>query len=178
MYTLEEFFEFKKYGTNMKTEVLAGLTTFMTMAYILFVNSAILSAAMGKAAIPSIVTATALSSGIATIIMGLYAKKPFALAPGMGLNAYFAYSVCLNMGYSWKVALAAVFIEGIIFIALSLTKVRTEVINAIPMSQKYAIGAGIGLFLTLIGLKNAGLVVGSKATLVTMGFSNFTKPEL
>ncbi len=178
MHTLEEYFEFKKYGTNMKTEVLAGLTTFMTMAYILFVNPAILSAAMGKAAIPSIVTATALSSGIATIIMGLYAKKPFALAPGMGLNAYFAYSVCLNMGYSWKVALAAVFVEGIIFIALSLTKVRTEVINAIPMSQKYAIGAGIGLFLTLIGLKNAGLVVGSKATLVTMGFQNFTKPEL
>ncbi len=175
---LEEFFEFKKYGTNMKTEVLAGLTTFMTMAYILFVNPAILSAAMGKAAIPSIVTATALSSGIATIIMGLYAKKPFALAPGMGLNAYFTYSVCLNMGYSWKVALAAVLVEGIIFIALSLTRVRTEVINAIPMSQKFAIGAGIGLFLTLIGLKNAGLIVGSKATLVTMGFSNFTKPEV
>jgi len=97
----EEFFEFGKFNTNMKTEVLAGLTTFMTMAYILFVNPAILSNAMGKEAIPSLVTATALSAGITTIIMGLYAKKPFALAPGMGLNAYFAYSVCLNMGYPW-----------------------------------------------------------------------------
>jgi len=174
----ERYFEFDRFGTDMRTEVLAGLTTFMTMAYILFVNPAILSNAMGKQAIPSLVTATALSAGIATIIMGLYAKKPFALAPGMGLNAYFAYSVCLGMGYPWQVALAAVFVEGVIFILLSVTMVRSMVIDAIPMSQKYAIGAGIGLFLTLIGLKNAGLVVASKPTLVTMGFSNFTKPEL
>ncbi len=174
----ERYFEFDRFGTDMRTEVLAGLTTFMTMAYILFVNPAILSNAMGKEAIPSIVTATALSAGISTIIMGIYAKKPFALAPGMGLNAYFAYSVCLGMGYPWQVALAAVFVEGVIFILLSVTMVRSMVIDAIPMSQKYAIGAGIGLFLTLIGLKNAGLVVASKPTLVTMGFSNFTKPEL
>ncbi len=173
----ERYFEFDKFGTNMRTEVVAGITTFMTMAYILFVNPAILSNAMGKEAIPSLVTATALSAGIATIIMGLYAKKPFALAPGMGLNAYFAYSVCLNMGYPWQVALAAVFVEGVIFIILSITKFRTAVINAIPMSQKYAIGAGIGLFLTLIGLKEAGIIVGSKATLVTLGTQNFVKPE-
>jgi len=173
----EEYFEFSRYKTDMRTEVLAGLTTFMTMAYIIFVNPAILSVAMGKSAIPSLVTATAVSAGIATIIMGLYAKKPFALAPGMGLNAYFAYSVCLNMGFSWQVALAAVFVEGLIFIVLSVTRVRTAVINAIPVSQKYAIGAGIGLFLTLIGLKNAGIIVSSEATLVTLGTSNFVKPE-
>jgi len=173
----EEYFEFKKYNTDMRTEVLAGLTTFMTMAYIIFVNPSILSAAMGEKAIPSLVTATALSAGIATIIMGLYAKKPFALAPGMGLNAYFAFGVCIGMGYPWQVALAAVFVEGIIFIILSVTKFRTAVINAIPNSQKYAIGAGIGLFLTLIGLKSAGIIVGSEATLVTLGTQNFSKPE-
>ncbi len=158
---IEDFFEFRKYGTNLKIEFLAGLTTFMTMAYIIFVNPAILSVAMGKEAIPSLVTATALSAGIATLIMGLYAKKPFALAPGMGLNAYFTYGVCLGLGYPWQVALAAVFVEGLIFIALSLTRVRSAVINAIPLSQKYAIGAGIGLFLTLIGLKEAGIVTAS-----------------
>lgn len=155
---IEDYFEFRKYGTNMKIEVLAGLTTFMTMAYIIFVNPAILSIAIGKEAIPSLVTATALSAGIATLMMGLYAKKPFALAPGMGLNAYFTYGVCLGLGYPWQVALAAVFVEGLIFIFLSVTKVRSAVINAIPLSQKYAIGAGIGLFLTLIGLKEAGIV--------------------
>ena len=155
---VEEYFEFSRYRTDMKTEILAGLTTFMTMAYIIFVNPSILSVAMGKEAIPSLVTATALSAGIATLIMGLYAKKPFALAPGMGLNAYFTYGVCLGMGYPWQVALAAVFVEGLIFIALSLTKVRSAVVNAIPLSQKYALGAGIGLFLTLIGLREAGIV--------------------
>lgn len=153
---LENFFEFERYKTNLRTEVVAGLTTFMTMAYIIFVNPAILSDAIGKDAIPSLVTATALSAGIATILMGVYAKKPFALAPGMGLNAFFAYSVVLGLGYPWQVALAAVFVEGLIFIFLTLTKFRTAVINAIPVSQKYAIGAGIGLFLTLIGLKSVG----------------------
>lgn len=173
----EEFFEFEKYKTNLRTEVLAGLTTFMTMAYIIFVNPAILSDAIGKDAIPSLVTATALSAGTATIIMAIYAKKPFALAPGMGLNAFFAYSVVLGLGYPWQVALAAVFIEGLIFIFLSITKFRTAVINAIPVSQKYAIGAGIGLFLTLIGLKSAGVVTASPATLVTLGTENFAKPD-
>jgi len=173
----EEYFEFGKYGTDMRTEVLAGLTTFMTMAYIIFVNPAILSDAIGKEAIPSLVTATALSAGIATIIMGLYAKKPFALAPGMGLNAYFTYGVVLGMGCPWQVALAAVFVEGLIFIVLSVTKFRSAVIDAIPTSQKYAIGAGIGLFMTLIGMKSAGIVVASPATLVTLGTENMTKPE-
>ncbi|NJE47203.1 NCS2 family permease [Thermococcus sp. GR7] len=154
----ENYFEFDRYGTNMKTEVLAGVTTFMTMAYILFVNPAILSDAMGKEAFNSLVAVTALAAGFATILMGLYAKKPFALAPGMGLNAYFAYSVVLGMGYDWHVALAAVFVEGLIFIALSVTKVRSAIIHAIPLSQKYAVGAGIGLFLTLIGLNDVGLL--------------------
>ncbi|NJE86071.1 NCS2 family permease [Thermococcus sp. CX2] len=154
----ERYFEFDKYGTDMRTEILAGVTTFMTMAYILFVNPAILSDAMGKEAFDSLVAVTALAAGFATILMGLYAKKPFALAPGMGLNAYFAYSVVLGMGYDWKVALAAVFVEGIIFIILSVTKVRSAIIHAIPLSQKYAVGAGIGLFLTLIGLNDVGLL--------------------
>lgn len=173
----DEYFEFKKYNTDLKTEVIAGLTTFMTMAYIIFVNPAILSDAIGKEAIPSLVTATALSAGIATIIMGLYTKKPFALAPGMGLNAFFAYSVVLGMGYPWQVALAAVFVEGIVFIILSITKVRSLVVDAIPVSQKYAIGAGIGLFLTLIGMKNAGIIVSNEATIVALGVENFAKPE-
>lgn len=175
--SLASYFRFEEYGTNMRTEVLAGLTTFMTMAYIIFVNPAILSDAMGKDAIPSLVTATALAAGIATIIMALYARKPFALAPGMGLNAYFTYGVVLGMGYSWQVALAAVFVEGIIFMILTVTKLRTAVINAIPVSQKYAIGAGIGLFLTLIGLKAAGIVVYNPATLVSLGVENFAKKE-
>ncbi len=173
----EEYFDFAHYNTDMRTEILAGITTFMTMAYILFVNPAILSDAIGKDAIPSLVTATALSSGLATILMGLYAKKPFALAPGMGLNAYFTYGVVLGMGYSWQVALAAVFVEGLIFIALTLTKVRSAIIHAIPLSQKYAIGAGIGLFLTIIGMQDAGFVVDSPATLITFGAQNVAKPE-
>ncbi|ASJ01250.1 NCS2 family permease [Thermococcus gorgonarius] len=154
----EKYFEFERYGTDMKTEILAGVTTFMTMAYILFVNPAILSDAMGKEAFNSLVAVTALSAGFATILMGLYAKKPFALAPGMGLNAYFAYSVVLGMGYDWRIALAAVFVEGLIFIALSVTKVRSAIIHAIPLSQKYAVGAGIGLFLVFIGLNDVGLL--------------------
>lgn len=158
MRALERYFEFEKYRTDMRTEILAGITTFMTMAYILFVNPAILSDAMGKEAFNSLVAVTALAAGISTIIMGVYAKKPFALAPGMGLNAYFAYSVVLRMGYDWRVALAAVFVEGIIFIILSITKVRSAIIHAIPLSQKYAVGAGIGLFLTLIGLNDVGLL--------------------
>ncbi|NJE08150.1 NCS2 family permease [Thermococcus sp. M39] len=173
----EEYFDFAHHNTDLRTEILAGITTFMTMAYILFVNPAILSDAIGKDAIPSLVTATALSAGLATILMGLYAKKPFALAPGMGLNAYFTYGVVKGMGYSWQVALAAVFVEGLIFIALTLTKVRSAIIHAIPLSQKYAIGAGIGLFLTIIGMQEAGFVVDSPATLITFGAQNVAKPE-
>ncbi|WP_297549285.1 NCS2 family permease [Thermococcus sp.] len=167
----EEYFQFGRYGTNMRTEILAGVTTFLTMAYILFVNPQILSAAMGKDAFNSLVAVTALSAGITTIIMGLYARKPFALAPGMGLNAYFAYTVAPK--YGWRVALAAVFVEGLIFIALTLTRVRSAVIHAIPKSQKYAIGAGIGLFLTLIGLNDVGIlsaqVEGSKNAIISLG---------
>ena len=167
----EEYFQFERYGTNMRTEILAGVTTFLTMAYILFVNPQILSAAMGKDAFDSLVAVTALSAGITTIIMGLYARKPFALAPGMGLNAYFAYTVAPK--YGWRVALAAVFVEGLIFIALTLTRVRSAVIHAIPKSQKYAIGAGIGLFLTLIGLNDVGIlsaqVEGSKDAIISLG---------
>ncbi len=173
----ENYFRFSEHGTDLRTETIAGFTTFMTMAYIIFVNPAILSDAIGKEAIPSLVTATAASAGIATIIMGLYARKPFALAPGMGLNAYFAYGVVLGMGYPWQVALAAVFVEGLIFIALTLTQLRTAVINAIPMGQKYAIGAGIGLFLTLIGLKSAGIVVPNEATIIALGTQNMTQPS-
>lgn len=173
-----EYFKFDEHRTDIRTEVLAGITTFMTMAYILFVNPAILSDAIGKEAVPSLVTATALSAGLATIMMALYAKKPFALAPGMGLNAYFTYGVVLGMGYSWQVALAAVFVEGIIFVVLSLTKVRSAIIHAIPLSQKYAIGAGIGLFLTIIGMEEAGIVVDHPATLITLGVENFKTPEL
>ncbi len=167
---LESYFEFDKYRTDMKTEILAGITTFMTMAYILFVNPAILSNAMGKEAFDSLVAVTALAAGITTIIMGLYAKKPFALAPGMGLNAYFTYSVVLGMGYNWRVALAAVFVEGIIFIILSITRVRSAIIHAIPLSQKYAVGAGIGLFLTFIGLNDVGLL----SAVVQKGVLQFT----
>ncbi|RLF78365.1 NCS2 family permease [Thermococci archaeon] len=174
MEVLEKYFEFEKYRTDMRTEILAGITTFMTMAYILFVNPAILSDAMGKEAFNSLVAVTALAAGISTIIMGIYAKKPFALAPGMGLNAYFAYSVVLGMGYDWRVALAAVFVEGILFIILSVTKVRSAIIHAIPLSQKYAVGAGIGLFLTLIGLNDVGLltaVVDKSGVLKFTGFN-------
>ncbi|USS39955.1 NCS2 family permease [Thermococcus aggregans] len=174
MEALEKYFEFEKYKTDMRTEILAGITTFMTMAYILFVNPAILSDAMGKEAFNSLVAVTALAAGISTIIMGIYAKKPFALAPGMGLNAYFAYSVVLGMGYDWRVALAAVFVEGILFILLTVTKVRSAIIHAIPLSQKYAVGAGIGLFLTLIGLNDVGLltaVVNENGALKLTGFN-------
>lgn len=167
----EDYFEFDRYGTDMRTEVVAGITTFMTMAYILIVNPIILSKAMGPKAFDSLVAVTALAAGITTIIMGLYAKKPFALAPGMGLNGYFTYSVVLGMGYDWRVALAAVFVEGLIFIVLSVTKVRSAVIHAIPISQKYAVGAGIGLFLTFIGLNDVGLING----VTTNGVLQFTE---
>ncbi len=164
--SLDRYFHVTERGSTVEREVLAGLTTFMTMAYILFVNPLIL----GSAGVPpeGVAAATAASAAIATLIMGLYANAPFALAPGMGLNAYFAYSVVpfiatvlAAKGYDgepWKIALAAVFLEGILFIILSLGKIREAVANAIPASLKYSIGAGIGLFLTLIGLENAGLV--------------------
>lgn len=162
---LEKMFKLKENNTNVKTEVMAGITTFMTMAYILAVNPNILSASgMDKNAV---LMATALASFIGTAAMGLMANYPFALAPGMGLNAYFAYTVVLQMGYSWQIALLAVFVEGIIFIILSLTNVREAIFNAIPFTLKSAVSVGIGIYIAFIGLQNAKLIVNDDSTLLT-----------
>lgn len=165
---LEKAFGFDPKQHKVGTEILAGVTTFLTMAYILAVNPSIFSALDGMPN-GAVFTATILASAVAGLVMAFYAKKPFGLAPGMGLNAFFVYTVCLTMGYSWQFALTAVLIEGIIFIILSVTKVRTWILNSIPMSLKNAIGAGIGLFIAFIGLQNAGIVVNSDSTLVTLG---------
>ncbi len=162
---LEKFFKLEENKTDIRTEVLAGITTFMTMAYILAVNPSILAAAgMDQGAV---FTATALASFLGTLLMAFLANYPFALAPGMGLNAYFAYTVVLGMGYEWEVALTAVFVEGIIFIVLSLTNVREAIFNAIPLNLKAAVSVGIGLFIAFIGLQNANIVI-SGATLVEL----------
>ena len=164
---LNKFFKLSENNTTVRTEVIAGITTFMTMAYILAVNPDILSATgMDKGAV---FTATVLSSFIATLVMAVYAKLPFALAPGMGLNAFFAFTVVLGMGHSWQFALTAVFIEGLIFIALTAFNIREMIVNSIPNNMKHAISVGIGLFIAFIGLKNAGIVVNSEATFVTIG---------
>ena len=163
---LDKMFHLKENHTDVKTEVMAGITTFMTMAYILAVNPNILEASgMDRGAV---FTATALSSFIATCLMALLSNYPFVLAPGMGLNAYFAYTVVLGMGYNWQQALAAVFVEGIIFILLSLTNVREAIFNAIPMNLKHAVSVGIGLFIAFIGLQNAKIVVNNDSTLVSV----------
>ena len=162
---LENLFKLKENGTNVKTEMMAGLTTFMTMAYILAVNPTILSASGMDAG--AIFTATAGSACIGTLLMAALANYPFALAPGMGLNAFFAYTVVGQMGYSWQVALAAVFVEGILFFILSLTKVREAIFNCIPFSLKYGVTGGIGLFIAFIGLQNSHIVVDG-ATLVSI----------
>lgn len=163
----EKFFRLAENKTTIRTEVLAGLTTFMTMAYILAVNPSILSATgMDRNAL---FTATALSALVATLVMALYAKLPFALAPGMGLNAFFAFTVVLGMGHSWQFALTAVFIEGIIFILLTAFNIRELIINSIPMNMKHAVSAGIGLFIAFIGLQNAGVIVNNDAVLVGLG---------
>lgn len=168
---LEKMFKLKENNTNVKNEVIGGITTFMTMAYILAVNPSILSASgMNPNAI---VMATALAAFIGTLCMALMANYPFALAPGLGLNAYFAYTVCGAMGYSWQFALLAVFIEGIIFILLSLTSVREAIFNAIPMQLKKGVSVGIGLFVAFIGLQNGYLVASSESTKVTV--VNFTE---
>lgn len=164
---LQSFFGLKEHGTTIRTEVLAGVTTFLTMAYILFVNPDILSATgMPREAV---FVATCLAAAIGSLVMGLYANYPIALAPGMGLNAYFAFVVCGTLGYSWQTALGAVFFSGVLFVLVSLFKLREWIVNAIPHSLKLAISAGIGLFLALIGLKNAGIVVADPATYVRMG---------
>lgn len=162
---LEKFFKLMENKTDVKTEVMAGLTTFMTMAYILAVNPNILSATGMDA--NAVLIATALASFVGTMLMALFANYPFALAPGMGLNAYFAYTVVLGMGYSWQIALLAVFVEGLIFIVLSVTNVREAIFNAIPKTLKSAVSVGIGLFIAFIGLQDAKLVVGNESTLVT-----------
>lgn len=162
----EKFFKIKENGSTFKTEIIAGITTFMTMAYILAVNPDILSAAgMDKGAV---FIATCISAVIGTLVMALVAKLPFALAPGMGLNAFFAFSVVLGMGYSWEFALTAVLLEGLIFIVLTAFNIREMIVNAIPKNLKFAISAGIGLFIAFIGLKGAGVIVNNDATLVSL----------
>lgn len=163
---LNKLFKLKENNTNVKTEIIAGITTFMTMAYILAVNPSILSdAGMDKTAV---LIATCLASFLGTVCMAFMANLPFALSAGMGLNAFLAYTVCGNLGYSWKIALLAVFIEGILFIILSLTNVREAIFNSIPLSLKHAVSVGIGLFIAFIGLQNAGLTVDNSSTLVSL----------
>lgn len=162
---LEKFFKLKESNTDVKTEVMAGITTFMTMAYILAVNPGILSVTGMDA--NAVLIATALASFVGTMLMAFLANYPFALAPGMGLNAYFAYTVVIGRGYSWQIALLAVFAEGLIFIVLSLTNVREAIFNAIPMTLKSAVSVGIGLFIAFIGLQDAKLIINSDSTLLT-----------
>lgn len=164
---LEKLFGFDPKASTVKTEVMAGITTFLTMAYILAVNPNILSeTGMDKGAL---FTTTVIMSALPTIFMGLYAKLPLALAPGMGLNAFFAYTVCMIMGYSWQFALTAVFLEGLVFILLTVTNLREKIVDVIPDTLKNAISAGIGLYIAFIGLKSADIIVNNDATLVSLG---------
>ena len=170
MKLLQKLFDFDPAQHSVKTEIMAGVTTFLTMAYILAVNPSIFSNLLSQGMDTNAVfTATALAALVGTLLMALYAKKPFGLAPGMGLNAFFVFTVCLTMGYTWQFALTAILIEGVIFIILTLTNIRALIVDAIPLGMKKAIGAGIGLFIAFIGLQNAGIVVNSDATLVVLG---------
>lgn len=170
---LQTFFKLKENNTNVKTEVIAGFTTFVTLAYILAVNPAILGdSGMDKG---SVFTATVLASIIATVVMALYSNYPFVLSAGMGLNAFFAYVVVLQMGHTWQFALSAVFIEGIIFLLLTFVKAREAIVNSIPLNLKSAVSVGIGLFIAFIGLKSGNIVVGDEATFVKLG--NLTDPS-
>lgn len=165
--SLERYFEFERLGTNWRTEILAGFTTFVTMAYIVFVNPSILQ----ETGMPfaAVVAATCFSAAVGSILMGAFARYPIALAPGMGLNAYFTYTVCKGMGISWQTALGAVFLSGVVFIILTFSGVRQLIVSAIPKELYAAVAAGIGLFIAFIGLRNAGLIIASPATIVTMG---------
>ena len=165
---LKKLFGFDPTKTTVKTEIVAGITTFLTMSYILAVNPAMFGILDGMPG-GAVFTSTALAAIVGCLAMAFWGKLPFGLAPGMGLNAFFVYSVCLGMGYSWQFALTAVLIEGVIFILLTLTNVREAVVNAIPLSLRNAIGAGIGLFIAFIGLNSAGVIVNDEATLVTLG---------
>lgn len=171
---LERIFHLTEMGTNVRTEILAGVTTFLTMAYILFVNPNILKDA--GMPIDATFAATAIAACVATLIMGLYANYPIALAPGMGLNAFFTYTVVLGMGLPWQTALGAVFISGVVFFLMTVTKVREWIIDGVPLVLRISIGVGIGLFIAFIGLKNGGLVVADKATFVTLG--NMQSPSV
>ncbi|MEY7999698.1 NCS2 family permease [Clostridium sp. Mt-5] len=188
---LESFFKLKENNTNVKTEIIAGITTFITMAYIIFVNPSVLRIAgmnsanvVGDAAskfnvgsdpvVSAVFVATCLAAAIGTFIMGFYANLPFAQAPGMGLNAFFTYTVCLTLGFTWRQALAAVLTSGILFIIITVTSIREKIVDAIPQNLKYAMSAGVGLFIALIGLKSGGIIVANKSTLV--GFGNFASP--
>lgn len=166
---MEKYFKLAENGTDVRREIIGGITTFLTMAYIIAVNADILGTKGVGMPAGAIVTATCLTAGITTIFMGLYANLPFALASGMGLNAFFAFSVVLGMNVPWQVALTAVFVEGIIFIILSLTNIRELVVNAIPTNLKYAVTAGIGLFIAFVGFSNAGIVVANESTKLAMG---------
>lgn len=168
MELLKKLFGFDSSKHNIRTEIVAGITTFLTMSYILAVNPSMFGLLEGMPA-GAVFTTTALAAIIGTLAMSLLAKLPFGLAPGMGLNAFFVFSVCMGMGYSWQFALTAVFIEGIIFIILTLTNVREAIVNAIPKNLRYAIGGGIGLFIAFIGMQNAGIIVNDDATLVVLG---------
>ena len=168
MNTLKKLFGFDPNETTVRTEILAGITTFLTMSYILAVNPAMFSQLDGMPA-GAVFTATALAAIVGTLAMAFIGRLPFGLAPGMGLNAFFVFSVCMGMGYSWQFALTAIFIEGILFILLTVTNVREAIVNAIPRSLRNAIGAGIGLFIAFIGMQNAGIIVNSDATLVALG---------
>ena len=165
---LKKLFGFDPAKTTIRTEILAGVTTFLTMSYILAVNPGMFSLLDGMSA-GAVFTSTALAAIVGTLVMALWAKLPFGLAPGMGLNAFFVYTVCMGMGYSWQFALTAVLSEGVIFIVLTLTNLREAIVNAIPTSLKNAIGAGIGLFIAFIGLQNAGVIANNDATLVSLG---------
>lgn len=171
---LDKFFKIRETGSSVKTECMAGLTTFLTMSYIIMVNPDILAATgMDKGAV---FVATCLAAALGCMLMGFLANYPIALAPGMGLNAYFAYTVCMEMQVPWQVALAAVFVSGVVFVALSLFKVREAIINGMPRTLKFAVSAGIGLFLGLVAVKNAGIVVASPATFITLG--NVREPSV
>lgn len=172
---LDRFFKLTENKTTVRTEIAAGVTTFLTMAYIIFVNPAILS----EAGVPfsGALFATCLAAAIGSLLMGLVANYPFALAPGMGLNAYFTYAVVQGMGYDWRVALGAVFISGVVFLILTLARIRAMIVDAIPKTMKTAVAVGIGLFIAFIGLKNAGVIVSSPATFVTLGHV-ISKPVL
>lgn len=164
---LDRYFQLAKNGTDVRTEIAAGVTTFLTMAYIIFVNPAILS----EAGVPfaGALFATCLAAAVGSLLMGLLANYPFALAPGMGLNAYFTYTVVKGLGHDWRVALGAVFLSGVVFLVLTLVRIRTLIVDAIPLTLKTSVAAGIGLFIAFIGLKNAGVVAASPATFVTLG---------